>query len=173
MSPAHGATLFVVLRGQKGFPHPTPVSTPHNLSRVAWAARATSGQHGPRCRPHGGGPGSARFAGATYDFTSHYRAARVFKFFEEQKLTPAKLRELNQHHIEILPGSTRKDAIGGFLAIPASDGRTTKIQKALRNENIWTDYRGDTLRLGPAPYVADAQLAAGTDALARRLRHHG
>jgi hypothetical protein len=26
-------------------------------------------------------PGPARFAGATYDFTSHYRGAAVFKFF--------------------------------------------------------------------------------------------
>jgi len=102
------------------------------------------------------GPGAARFAGATYDFTSHYRAARVFKFFEEQKLTPAKLRELNQHQIEILSGSTRNDAIGGFLAIPVT--RTGKIQQVLRKKNVWTDYRGDTLRLGPAPYVSDAQL---------------
>src|SRR5467141_3051733 len=30
------------------------------------------------------GPGPARFAGATYDYTSHYRGARVFKFLEEQ-----------------------------------------------------------------------------------------
>ena len=117
------------------------------------------------------GPGPARFAGATYDFTSHYRAAAVFKFFEEQKLTPKKLRELNQHQIEILSGSARNDAIGGFLAISAP--RTAKTQKALRKQNIWTDYRGDVLRLGPAPYVTDAQLADATDALASVLRDHG
>ena len=109
------------------------------------------------------GPGPARFAGATYDFTSHYRAARVFKFFEEQKLTPAKLRELNQHQIEMLSGSTRNDAIGGFLAIPV--GRAGKIQQALRKKRVWTDYRGDTLRLGPAPYVTDTQLRAAAEAL--------
>jgi len=102
------------------------------------------------------GPGPARFAGATYDFTSHYRAARVFRFFEEQKLTPARLRELNQHQIEILSGSTRNDAIGGFLAIPV--GKAAKVQQMLRKRNVWTDYRGDTLRLGPAPYVSDEQL---------------
>jgi kynureninase len=116
------------------------------------------------------GPGPARFAGATYDFTSHYRAAAVFKFFEEQKLTPRKLRELNQHQIEILTGGTRNDAIGGFVALPVE--RPAKIQKALRKQDIWTDYRGDTLRLGPAPYVTDAQLAAATEALARQLRDH-
>src|SRR5437016_4451348 len=45
------------------------------------------------------GPGPALFAGATYDFTSHYRGAAVFKFVEEHKLTPEKLRELNQQQI--------------------------------------------------------------------------
>src|SRR5690349_18194095 len=113
------------------------------------------------------GPGPARFAGATYDFTSHYRAAAVFKFFEEQKLTPQRLRELNQHQIDILSGGTRNDAIGGFLAVPAA--RPAKIQKALRQQNIWSDYRGDTLRLGPAPYVSDNQLTAAAAALSALL----
>ena len=93
-------------------------------------------------------PGPARFAGATYDFTSHYRGAAVFQFFQEQKLTPQKLRELSQHQLEILSGSTRNDAIGGFLALPAP--RAGKIQSALRKQNIWTDYRGDMLRVGSA-----------------------
>jgi kynureninase len=102
------------------------------------------------------GPGPARFAGATYDFTSHYRAAAVFGFFADQKLTPQKLRELNQHQIEILSGGSRNDAIGGFLAMP--EPRAAKVQKALRKRRIWTDYRGETLRVGPAPYVTDVQL---------------
>ena len=109
------------------------------------------------------GPGPARFAGATYDFTSHYRAAAVLKFFEDQKLTPPKLRELNQHQIEILSGGSRNDGIGGFLAIPAP--RAAKIQKALRKKNIWTDFRGEMLRLGPAPYVTDAQISEAVETL--------
>ena len=36
----------------------------------------------------GYGVGPARWAGATYDPTSHYRAERVFEFFLEQGLTP-------------------------------------------------------------------------------------
>ena len=103
------------------------------------------------------GPGPARFAGATYDFTSHYRAAAVFKFFEEQKLTPKKLRELNQQQIGILSGATANDAIGGFLAI--STKGAAKVEQALRKKNIWIDHRGDTLRLGPAPYVSDSQIS--------------
>jgi kynureninase len=109
------------------------------------------------------GPGPARFAGATYDFTSHYRAAAVFKFFADQNITPPKLRQLNQHQIEILSGGSRNEAIGGFLAIPAP--RAAKIQKALRKKNIWTDYRGEILRLGPAPYVTDAQISEAAEAL--------
>ena len=108
-------------------------------------------------------PGPARFAGATYDFTSHYRGAAVFQFFQEQKLTPQKLRELSQHQLEILSGSTRNDAIGGFLALLAP--RAGKIQSALRKKNIWTDYRGDMLRVGPAPYVTDAQLGMAAEAI--------
>jgi len=56
--------------------------------------------------------------------------------------------------------------IGGFLAIPAP--RAAKTQKALRKQNIWTDYRGDTLRLGPAPYISDDQLDTAADALAHQ-----
>jgi kynureninase len=53
--------------------------------------------------------------------------------------------------------------IGGFLAMP--EPRAAKVQKALRKKNIWTDYRGDMLRLGPAPYVTDEQLQAAVEAL--------
>src|SRR5207249_5944297 len=48
------------------------------------------------------GAGPARFAGATYDPTSHYRAAAVFALFEEQNLTPERLRELSQHQVGLL-----------------------------------------------------------------------
>ena len=113
-------------------------------------------------------PGPARFAGATYDFTSHYRGAAVFQFFQEQKLTPQKLRELNQHQMEILSGAARNDTIGGFLAIPAP--RAAKIQSTLRKQNIWTDYRGEMLRVGPAPYVTDTQLQRAAEAIRSALR---
>ena len=130
---------------------------------TGWFSEFTDLSRAPAGGHVGYGSGPARFAGATYDFTSHYRAAAVFKFFEEQKLTPQKLRELNQHQIEILSGRSRNDAIGGFLALP--EPRAAKIQRALRKKNIWTDYRGDTLRLGPAPYVTDDQLQVARGAL--------
>ena len=130
---------------------------------TGWFSEFTDLSRSPASGRVAYGPGPARFAGATYDFTSHYRAAAVFKFFEDQKLTAPKLREVNQHQIEILSGVSRNDAIGGFLAIPAP--RAGKIQKALRKKNIWTDYRGEMLRLGPAPYVTDAQISEAAEAL--------
>ncbi len=106
------------------------------------------------------GPGPARFAGATYDFTSHYRGAAVFKFFEDQKLTAEKLRELSQHQVGILArgrGLASLDGVAGFLAIPTTEA--PEISRRLKEQGVWTDYRGSTLRLGPAPYVTDAQLS--------------
>ena len=120
------------------------------------------------------GPGPARFAGATYDYTSHYRAAAVFKFFEEQKLTPQELRELSQHQVGALAKAlgggldVPVTAIGGFLALPSN--RAADLQAALRKKNIWTDYRGDTLRLGPAPYITAEQISEAAETLDALLR---
>jgi kynureninase len=125
------------------------------------------------------GPGPARFAGATYDPTSHYRAAAVFDFFEDQGLTTRLLREVSQHQVGLLAQefdrldldrtvikrdrrSVPLEATGGFLAFYAP--RAREISQALRQRGVWTDYRGDTLRLGPAPYLSDSQLR---DAVAR------
>lgn len=130
---------------------------------TGWFSEFTDLSRAPKDGRVGYGPGPARFAGATYDFTSHYRAAAVFKFFEEQKVTPKKLRELNQRQIEILSGATPNAAIGGFLAI--STKGAAKVQQALRKKNIWIDHRGDTLRLGPAPYVSDSQISEAAAAL--------
>ncbi len=117
------------------------------------------------------GTGPARFAGATYDFTSHYRGAAVIRFFEEQKLTPEKLRELNQHQIGKLASAIDVDlpvplrSIGGFLALSAS--HAARLQRELWQQNIRTDYRGDTLRLGPAPYMTDEQIETATAVITR------
>jgi hypothetical protein len=118
------------------------------------------------------GQGGDRFAGATYDPTSHYRGAAVFEFFRQQGLTPAVLREVSQHQIGILaaefdaldldPAFVSRDRaaplteIGGFLALrcPAA----TSITRKLRSRDVWTDARGDVLRFGPAPYLSDRQL---------------
>jgi kynureninase len=118
------------------------------------------------------GEGGDRFAGATYDPTSHYRAAAVFDFFQEQGLTPALLRQVSQHQIGLLasafdaldldPAVVSRDRgsplseVGGFLALrsPAA----TSLARGLHARGVLTDARGEVLRLGPAPYLSDQQL---------------
>ena len=118
------------------------------------------------------GEGGDRFAGATYDPTSHYRAAAVFRFFQDQGLTPPLLREVSQHQIGLLASrfdaldldpnvlSRDRDApvgeIGGFLALKSPVA--TALTARLRKRGVWTDARGDVLRMGPAPYLSDRQL---------------
>lgn len=131
------------------------------------------------------GRGAARFAGATYDPTSHYRAAAVFGFFERQPLTPTLLRAVSQHQVGLLaeefdrldldPGVIDRDrrsvpleATGGFLALRAA--RAADLSRALRQRGVWTDHRGGLLRLGPAPYLSDTQLRDAMAALAEAAR---
>ncbi len=118
------------------------------------------------------GAGAARFAGATYGPTSHYRAAAVFDFFVEQRLTPEVLRQVSRHQVGLLAAafdaldvapdiiardrSVKLEDIGGFLVLRAS--RAADISRGLRERGVFTDYRGPTLRLGPAPYLTDQQL---------------
>ena len=130
------------------------------------------------------GAGPARFAGATYDPTSHYRAAEVFRFLREMALTPALLREVSQHQIGLLvrefdaldpdpqriarDRDTPLDRIGGFLALRTPHAGA--LNKALKERGVYTDYRKDILRLGPAPYLSDRQLRDGIAALGDAVR---
>ena len=130
------------------------------------------------------GAGAARFAGATYDPTSHYRGARVFDFFEEQELTPQLLRQVSQHQVGLLASLfdaldadprviTRDRAVtlpelGGFLALESP--RAEELCRRLRDRGVAADYRADILRLGPAPYVSDLQLRTAIDALGSVVR---
>ena len=121
------------------------------------------------------GQGAGRWAGSTYDPTSHYRAAKVFDFFEAEGLTPALLRDVSQHQLGRLsagfdahdadPQKIRRDRsvpldrVGGFLALDAP--RAGELCRELRRRGVLADYRGEVLRLGPAPYLTDDQLDDG------------
>ncbi|HKU62538.1 MAG TPA: hypothetical protein VJQ44_15040 [Gemmatimonadales bacterium] len=118
------------------------------------------------------GAGGDRFAGATYDPASHYRASAVFRFFREQGLTPELLRRVSQHQVAALaagfdrldldPDVLQRDrsvpleGIGGFLALRAPAATVLARQLGLRG--LRCDARGDVLRLGPAPYLSAQQL---------------
>jgi selenocysteine lyase/cysteine desulfurase len=119
------------------------------------------------------GAGPAVFAGATYDPTSHYRASEVFDFFEEQGLAPDLLRRVSQHQIDSLmrgfdeldldPAIIDRDRgaaledLAGFLVLRTP--RAGEICAELSRRGVSTDFRGASLRLGPAPYLCDRQLA--------------
>jgi selenocysteine lyase/cysteine desulfurase len=118
------------------------------------------------------GQGGDRFAGATYDPTSHYRGARVFEFFRERGLTPHLLREVSQHQIRLLASTFDRldldpavvsrdrgcplDQVGGFLALRSPVAGA--LVQSLHVRAVSADSRGDILRLGPAPYLSDRQL---------------
>ena len=131
------------------------------------------------------GQGGDRFAGATYDPTSHYRAVAVFDFFREHGLTPALLREVSQHQIGLLASdfdaldldpalrdaataTVALDEVGGFLALRSPVA--AELVRGLRARGVWTDARGEVLRLGPAPYLSDRQLRDAVGLLGEAAR---
>jgi kynureninase len=136
--------------------------------------------------PHGNvayGDGAAAFAGATYDPTSHYRAAAVLAFHEDQQLTPGRLHAINRRQVLLLksalerldldPAAARIESMpdqrrGGFLAVRTPDA--VRIARELRPRGVFADARGEILRLGPAPYLRDDQLLTAVDALGEMLR---
>lgn len=146
--------------------------------------------HVPGQVPYGRGP--ARFAGATYDPVSHYRAAAVSDFFVKQGLSPEVLRRISQRQVgrlaqgvaplvgeDALPALRRGlGEVGGFLAVDLGEedgapgarrpGAAT-VRQRLRAAGVFTDHRGPLLRLGPAPYVSDRQLDDAVAALAEAL----
>jgi kynureninase len=113
-----------------------------------------------------------RFAGATYEPTSHYRAAEVFDFFDEMELDPYVLRRISQHQIgrlrrrfddlDLDPSVVNRDrgvaldGLAGFLALTSR--QAGDIQRGLADRGVLTDHRRHVLRLGPAPYLSDGQL---------------
>jgi kynureninase len=125
--------------------------------------------------------GPDRWAGATYDPTSHYRAARVFDFFERELLTPERLRDVSRHQVRLLierfdalglePRVIARDQslplerIGGFLALKSP--RAGAICLELREREVMADFRGEILRLGPAPYLRDDQIVKAVEELGK------
>jgi kynureninase len=149
---------------------------------TGWFSEFAALANSPQASGVAYGPGAARFAGATYDPTSHFRAAAVFAFHRQRGLTPERLREINSRqtgllrdgfealgvdrstaYVEVIPDTRR----AGFLAIRTP--RAADAVRALRDRSIFVDARGDVLRLGPAPYVSDSQLRDGIAAVGECL----
>ena len=129
-------------------------------------------------------PGGMRFAGATYDPTANYRAAAVFEYFETKKLTPELLREVSQHQVGLImkyfddldlpeaivtrDRSVALEGTAGFVVFKSP--QAGELCKLLHDAGVYTDYRADALRFGPAPYLSDAQIEEAMRGLARVVR---
>jgi kynureninase len=153
---------------------------------TGWFSEFTALAHRQRPGVVAYGEGGDRFAGATYDPTSNYRAAAVFEFFREQQLTAGLLREVSQHQIGLLatafdaldldPAVVSRDRdaplseIGGFLALRSPVATT--LTKRLHARGVFTDARGEVLRLGPAPYLSDRQLRDAIGLLGEVVREY-
>ena len=115
--------------------------------------------------------GDQRFASATYDPISQFRAAKVVEYFKWKKLTPERLRaqtlgltsylregfkklDLDPQHIRLYEDAPAEN-FGGFVSLYSSQARTISTQ--LMEQGVFTDARGSILRLGPAPYTTTVQ----------------
>ncbi len=127
------------------------------------------------------GPKGMRFGGGTFDPTPFYRAEAVLAHLDRFGLTVPRLRAISLRQTRrILAGldaagladrvvSAREDARrGGFVAVRSTDA--TALTTRLRERGVLVDARGDIVRLGPAPYLTDAEIDRGVAELATLLR---
>ena len=97
---------------------------------------------------------AARWIGATYDPTSHYRASRVFEFFVAHGLTPELLRRVSQHQVARL--AERFDALDlppGWI----TRDRATPIEKTNARGKVVGDREGDTMIFAFSRKLSDAE----------------
>lgn len=124
------------------------------------------------------GPGGARFAGSTFDPTAFYRADAALAVFDRHQLGIDRLRAISTRQtrriLDRLDGrvpvaSPADDAgRGGFVAARVEDAG--RVVAALRERGVLADSRGALVRLGPAPYLEDAEIDAGVDAFVEAVR---
>ncbi|MFO0616483.1 MAG: hypothetical protein U0414_28075 [Polyangiaceae bacterium] len=125
------------------------------------------------------GEGGARFAGATFDPVSLYRARAVLDHFDRFGLDVASLRAISLAQTERLLDAFRRGGLdvvsplapeerGGFVAVRSP--RAHDAVRALRARRVFVDARGDVLRAGPAPYLRDEEIDEGAAAIVDVLR---
>ena len=112
-----------------------------------------------------------RFAGATYDPTSHYRARAVIDEFARLDMSVPRLRATSLRQTgRLLAGLADYDILtphdeerrGGFVTVRVAGA--AQVVRALRERGVFVDARGDRLRFGPAPYLRDEDIDAGVAA---------
>ncbi|MEZ4440344.1 MAG: hypothetical protein R3B72_14700 [Polyangiaceae bacterium] len=130
-------------------------------------------------RPVRYGEGAARFAGATFDASALYRARAVLDHWDRFGLDVPALRASYLAQTERLLAGVSEAAVevvtpreparrGSFVALRHPQAKA--LSQRLHDEGVWTDSRGDLLRLGPAPYLSDDELDRGAAAVTRLSR---
>jgi selenocysteine lyase/cysteine desulfurase len=179
----YGPRAFVVAGGYKYaqwgegacFLRVPPGTTLRPVYTGWFAGFAELAERRPDAPPGYAADGATRFAGATFDPASWYRARAVLGLFDELGLDVGRLRALSLRQTARLGegldrlglerATPRDDAgRGGFVAVRVPDAAAWVA--GLRDAGVHADARGDLLRLGPAPYVTDDELDAALAALA-------
>lgn len=127
------------------------------------------------------GEGGLLFAGATFEPVSFYRASRVFRFFKENELNISEISELYKTmNLSIISEFLNKeinpqiikikddvsiDERGGFVSFESNFAGL--FYESLMKNNIYSDFRGNILRLGPAPYISESQIKEAIFTLAK------
>ncbi|MGB0347301.1 MAG: hypothetical protein ACPGGA_07435, partial [Balneolaceae bacterium] len=140
---------------------------------TGWFASFSTLEHPRNNAPIAYDHSDQRFASATYDPSSQFRAAKVVEFFEQQGLTPHVLR--NQYEAQVgmlrslflemdfdpkkikLKHNEPLSKNGGFVSLTSPKAR--ELRADLLSRNVFTDARNEILRFGPAPYTTEAQIS--------------
>ncbi|HTJ84597.1 MAG TPA: aminotransferase class V-fold PLP-dependent enzyme [Polyangiaceae bacterium] len=133
---------------------------------------------GPRGGAVGYADGGARFAGATFDPVALYRAEAVLDHWDRFGLDVARLREISVLQTSRIVTALADGGVSvasftddarraGFVAARVAGAHA--VAEGLRREGVFVDARGDLLRLGPAPYLADEEIDRGVAAVIRAV----
>jgi selenocysteine lyase/cysteine desulfurase len=137
-----------------------------------------------RARPVRYGAGGSRFAGATFEASAFYRARAVLAHWDALGLSVPALRAISTRQTRrIIDGVRALDGEGGALELVSSDDdarrgafvalrhpRAVAVASELKQRGVWIDSRADLVRVGPAPYLRDADIDEGVAAIAEVAR---
>ncbi|WP_438020169.1 aminotransferase class V-fold PLP-dependent enzyme [Sorangium sp. So ce315] len=125
-------------------------------------------------------PGGARFAGSTFDPSALYRAAAALEHWDRFGLTVPRLRAISLRQtgriLDLLDAAGRGGDVispreperrGGFVAVRCA--RAGDVVERLRARRVLVDARREALRIGPAPYLTDAEIDEGVAAVLEEL----
>jgi len=134
------------------------------------------------------GTGASRFLGATRDISGICRQVAVLEFMEEEGMSVDLIEQNTHYQLEYLQGlfddfalaeqgltlisSRKRSERGPFLAVGLdSKERAHQIAELLhRDHDIWVDYRGNILRIGPAPYTTKTELDYAMNSLKKVVK---